>query len=554
MNAPAAAPQSPSSHNGGSDAEVYDVLVVGLGPVGLTLAGLLGRRGRRVCVVEQYADSYPLPRAGHFDGEIMRIFQDLGIADEIELLARPVFEYDLVDATGRALHSVEFGGSGTGWKSDYLFYQPELEEILERTVRDLPTVTVHRSTRAVGLVQNERDVVLDTQTTETHPDGAGNARRFRGRYLVGADGRSGFVRSAVGLDYTDLGFSPLRYLVCDFELADPDGAVLDFGEVRQTLDPARPALFGRWNGNRWCRWEFMVLPGEDAAEMETEEQVWKLVAPWGVTPADGRFVRRSVYTFDAQICRTPRAGRVLLAGDAFHLMPPFMAQGMCSGVRDAMNLAWKLDAVLGGADDRLLDTYAEERVPHAAEIVRLSVHLAEVCTVTDPEQARARDERYLRGEVPGEAMPVLTAGLLHRDAAGAVVVPAGRLSPQGRVHRGGRTGRLDDLLPSGWHLVTRHPVRADALGEHHRMLLDRLDVQLAHVTRGMLADSFLDLDGTYELWFRRTGCQVLLQRPDFVVFGAVPTLDELPALLDDLYRQTVDTGLLPSGLDEEAVR
>lgn len=539
------APLSTSDLPAGAGSERYDVLVVGLGPVGLTLAALLGRRGRRVCVVEQYPRAYPLPRAGHFDGEVMRIFQELGVAEEVELLARPVFDYDLVDATGRTLHSVEFGGSGTGWKSDYLFYQPELEELLGRTVESLSSVTVHRSTRAVALHQNDCEVVLDTRTTETHPGGSGHGQQFRARYLVGADGRGGFVRAAAGLAYTDLGFTPLRYLVCDFEITDPDSALLEFGEVRQTLDPGRPALFGRWNGNRWCRWEFMVLPGEDAAAMEAEDRVWQLVEPWGVTPADGRFVRRCVYTFDAQICRNPRAGRVLLAGDAFHLMPPFMAQGMCSGIRDAMNLTWKLDAVLAGADDRLLDTYATERVPHAAEITRLSVNLANLCTVTDPKLADARNERYLRGEVPGEAMPVLTDGLLHRDAAGAVVEPAGRLSPQGRVHRAGRTGRLDDLLPSGWHLITRHPVRLDTLAGRHRELLDRLDVQRAHVTRGMLEDSFLDLDGSYELWFRRMGCQALLQRPDFVLFGAVPTLDDLPALLDELDRQTVDAGIRP---------
>jgi 2-polyprenyl-6-methoxyphenol hydroxylase-like FAD-dependent oxidoreductase len=543
VNAPASAAHVPSSRVEPDD-ELFDVLVVGFGPVGMTLAALLGRRGRRVCVVEQFATAYPLPRAGHFDGEVMRIFQEIGLAEEIELLARPVFDYDLVDAGGRTLHSVEFGGSGTGWKSDYLFYQPELEQVLSRAVESLSTVSIHRSTRATGLTQTDDEVVLGTLTTETHPSGVNHPQQFRARYLVGADGRSGFVRAAAGLSYTDLGFTPLRYLVCDFEITDPDSALLDFGEVRQTLDPARPALFGRWNGNRWCRWEFMVLPGEEAATMEAEERVWDLVAPWGVTPADGRFVRRCVYTFDAQICHTPRAGRIFLAGDAFHLMPPFMAQGMCSGIRDAMNLTWKLDAVLAGAGERLLESYATERVPHAAEIARLSVQLADVCTVTDPERARRRDERYLRGEVPREAMPVLTTGLLHRDHTGSSVAPAGRLSPQGRVHQAGRTGRLDDLLPSGWHLVTRHRVRRESLTEDQRGILDTLDVQLAHVTRGMLDDSFLDLDGTYELWFRQAGCEVLLQRPDFVLFGAVPTLAELPALLDDLRAQATDAGLV----------
>jgi 3-(3-hydroxy-phenyl)propionate hydroxylase len=522
---------------------LYDVVVVGLGPVGMTLAALLGQRSHRVCVVERYAGAYPLPRAGHFDGEIMRIFQRLGLAEEIELLARPVFDYDLVDAAKQPLHSVEFGASGSGWKSDYLFYQPELEAVLGREVDAQPSVTVHRNTRAVGLAQDADQVVLNTLTTQTHPSGSGRGR-VRARYLVGADGRSGFVRDAAGMAYTDLGFAPLQYLVCDFELADPDGALLEFGEVRQTLDPARPALFGRWNGNRWCRWEFMVLPGEDPEVLESEEQVWKLVAPWGVTPADGDFVRRCVYTFDAQICSAPRNGRVFLAGDAFHLMPPFMAQGMCSGIRDAMNLAWKFDAVLRGADDRLLDTYATERVPHAAEITRLSVGLAEICTVTDPEKALARNERYLRGEVRAESMPALTDGLLHRDAAGDVVAPAGRLSPQGRVHRNGRTGLLDDLLPRGWHLVTRHPVQPETLSADHRTLLERLGVQFAHVTRGMLDGSFLDLDGIYELWFRRNGCEVVLQRPDSVLFGAVANLGDLPALLDDLARQAEHAGLL----------
>jgi 3-(3-hydroxy-phenyl)propionate hydroxylase len=526
--------------------ELFDVIIVGLGPVGLMQAIQLGRRGRRVCIVDQFGKPYPLPRAGHFDGEIMRVFQSVGLAEEIELLVRPVFEYDLVDADSQKLASVDFGNSGTGWKSDYLFFQPQLETLLERTLRSLPTVTVHRDLRAVGLVQDENEVTLDAITSEAHPQGGGRAISVRGRYLVGADGRSGFVRGAVGREYRDLGFEPLQYLVCDFELNDPDGALLRFGEVRQTLDPARPALFGRWNGNQWCRWEFMVLPGEVPSELESDESVWKLVAPWGVTPDDGHFVRRTVYTFDAKICDNPRSGRVFLAGDAFHVMPPFMAQGMCSGIRDTANLSWKLDAVLDGASDRLLDSYAEERVPHSTRIAELSVELAEICTITDPDQAKLRNEKYRRGEVPGEALPILEFGLLLRDSGGDRVEPAGRLSPQGRVHRAGRTGLLDDLLPIGWHLITRHPVVLDKLDDAQRALLEELDVRFAHVSRGMLEDSFLDMDGTYELWFRRNECEVILQRPDFIIFGAVPTLAELPALLEDLSRQGRELGLVQS--------
>ena len=518
-----------------NDEHDFDVLIVGYGPVGASLAALLGTLGHSVGVLEQYAKPYELPRAGHFDGEIMRAFQAMGIAEEMEILARPVFMYDLVDAEGARLHAADIGRSGTGWKSDYCFYQPELEATIAKRVEGLPSVTLHRNVRAIGIEQDTDGVRVTTVSGEDHSDGAGHIRTFSAKYLVGADGNGGVVRSALGLGYTDLGFTPLQYLVCDFENSDPDGNLLDFGEVRQHLDPARPALFGRWNGNRWSRWEFMVLPGDDPAELEKPESVWELVRPWGVSEADGRFVRTKVYTFDAHVCEEPRAGRALIAGDAFHLMPPFMGQGMCSGIRDAVNLAWKLDLVLKDASDDILDSYRDERVDHVLAITHMSMELAEICTITDPDAARLRNERYLRGEVEPETMPTLRAGLFATNSDGQVSAPAGTLAPQGRVYRAGRKALLDDHLEGGWQLVTRHPIDLGVLSPEHRLLVHQLGIQFAHVTPGVdNDDAFLDLDATYGLWFRDNNCTIVLQRPDFYVFGTAADSNDLPRLLDQL--------------------
>ncbi|MFJ6895144.1 bifunctional 3-(3-hydroxy-phenyl)propionate/3-hydroxycinnamic acid hydroxylase [Streptomyces hokutonensis] len=510
-----------------------DVVVIGYGPVGMTLAALLAQRGVDVLVIERHAQRWALPRAGHLDGETMRTFQGLGIGPDVELVARPMLEWALTTGEHDVLTTIALGESGSGWKADYLSHQPEFEEIIDARARQL-SVRVHRGDTAVSLEQDEDRVLLSVRPTDD-PDAEGYT--VESSFAVGADGADSFVAEALGVRRHNLGFSARPQLVVDFEHRNPDRDLPALREVRQVLDIRRPHLAGRWSGGRWSRWEFAALAHESREDLEHEAACWELLHPWGITPEDGRIVRRAVYEFESSLVHSWRCGRVLLAGDAAHTMPPFMGQGMCSGVRDAVNLAWKLLAVLSGdADSSLLDTYESERVPHVKAMIEMSMAVGDMVLMTDPGAAARRDEmlRTKGGPVPAlfpRLGPGLVRGAEHHDG----VDSDGRPARQGRVVRQGKLALFDDQFPvSGWKIVSRHRIPLEMFNEGQRATLGALGVEFAHVSRAAGDDHFVDLDGDYDLWFRGTGRKAFLCRPDNYVFGSVRTLDELPALVDEL--------------------
>ncbi|MDT0307548.1 bifunctional 3-(3-hydroxy-phenyl)propionate/3-hydroxycinnamic acid hydroxylase [Streptomyces sp. DSM 44917] len=515
----------------------FDVVQVGFGPVGQVSAALLGQRGHSVGVFERWPSVYPLPRAGHVDHEIMRIFQGLGAAEEFERRAIPVPSYDWFNGEGKLLLHMDWDApTPSGWKSDYLMYQPHMEDALMAAVARQPGVAVHHGWQAVAVVQREDHVAVTLR--EGRKQGAewvatGRERTVTARYVIGADGAGSFTRSAVGIGWEDFGFAE-DWLVLDVRPHDPDLAI-DMPEAGQICDPARPVSPFRWLGREHARWEFMLLPGERAEEMTTPAKAWELLARWGVTPQNADVIRSTVYTFRSLLAPSFREGRVLLIGDAAHLMPPFLGQGMCSGVRDAANLAWKLDLVLRGrAPDTLLDTYTEERRPHVEKIIRTAIELGKVVCITDPQAAAARDEAFLSGQVPPPPpFPWLESGVLQGGRSTGAV---GRLGVQGRVARGGRTGRADDVLGGGWSLLSRRAGALAALDQERRGFLAALGVRATHLSPAPLetGESAVDLDLTYSGWFEAIGAEVVLVRPDFTVFGTAVALDGLPALVDEL--------------------
>jgi 2-polyprenyl-6-methoxyphenol hydroxylase-like FAD-dependent oxidoreductase len=508
-----------------------DVVVVGFGPVGMTLAALLAQRGVDVLVIERHARRWALPRAGHLDGETMRTFQGLGIGPDIELIARPMLEWALTTAEHEVLTTIALGESGSGWKADYLAYQPEFEDILDARARALG-VRVHRGDTAVALEQDERRVLLGVRPTDD-PGAAGYV--VESSFVVGADGAGSFVAECLGSRRYDLGFSARPQLVVDFEHRDPDRDLPALREVCQVLDIRRPHLAGRWSGGRWSRWEFAALASESREDLENEAACWDLLRAWDITPEDGRIVRRTVYEFESLLADRWRCGRVLLAGDAAHTMPPFLGQGMCSGVRDAVNLAWKLAAVLAGeADISLLDSYESERAPHVTAMIEMSMSVGDLVLLTDPVAAARRDERLRTegGPLP-PLFPRLGEGLVRPAENGSDA--EGRPARQGRVVWQGKLGLFDDQFPApGWKIVSRHRIPPELFDEGQRATLTALGVEFAHVSRAAGEDHFVDLDGDYDLWFRATGRKAFLCRPDNYVFGSVPTVAELPALVDEL--------------------
>ncbi|MBP0638827.1 bifunctional 3-(3-hydroxy-phenyl)propionate/3-hydroxycinnamic acid hydroxylase [Cupriavidus sp. AcVe19-6a] len=523
-----------------TDTQILDVAIVGYGPVGQSLSILLGERGYRVAAFDRWPSLYPLPRAVFHDHEIRRVFHAIGIGNAVAAISQPSAAYQWFNADWKTLVEIDWSAESiSDGPVGYLFNQPMLEGLLDARARSLRAVEVNQGWEATALVQHDdhcqlqlRDGAL--QDGQWVPDG--QTRTVRARYVIGADGANSFVRKAVGIGQDDLGFQE-DWLVVDIQ-PDP-GVKLDVPDIGQWCNPARPTTMVP-GGPGYRRWEFMRLPHETIEDLQKPEKVWELLSPW-VDPGNATLVRHAVYRFRSLLATQWRHGRVLLAGDAAHLMPPFMGQGMCSGIRDAWNLAWRLDLLLRGiATDALLDSYTAERLPQVRAVIDASIAMGQVVCIADPEAAARRDAAFLSGQVPPlPPFPGLTGGVISADFGVAGV--AGLLSVHGQVEDSGRTARFDDLRAGGFHVIA---VDADP-GEYIDGESAGLLTRLAGSTIGVTTDPKLvrpgrllrDVSGRYTRFFAEHGVRVIVVRPDYYVYGGVSDPAQLPALLARLGQQ-----------------
>jgi hypothetical protein len=356
-------------------------------------------------------------------------------------------------------------------------------------------------------------------------------RTVRGRYLIGADGAGSTVRRSLGIERDDLGFNE-QWLDVDARKKHELSFDFDCGQI---CDPARPRCILPL-GKRHRRWEWSLLPGETPEEFQKPEKAWELLAREGIGPDDVEIVRQLVYTFEARTAVQWRSNRTFLIGDAAHTMPPFMGQGMCSGMRDAKNLSWKLDLVLRGvAPEAILDTYQEELRPYVLDWTVISLEAGKVPCITDPKAARERDELFRGGFLPPMPdFPQVRGGLIARDEQGRPVGPAGELGLQGKVRRDQDVVLFDRAFAAAgrWQVISTTGDPRAVLTAEQQALFGALGTVFAHV--GSEDGDAIDVDGEYAAYFAQRGIEALVVRPDFYVYGAVANLADLPALADDL--------------------
>jgi 3-(3-hydroxy-phenyl)propionate hydroxylase len=471
-----------------------DVLIVGLGPVGAVLTALLVQKGISTIVLERDVEVYPLPRAVHFDHEIMRLFQQLRVAEIVGREARTVPAYEFRSADGRVLMRLPPAReTPSAWDSGYMFHQPSLEHALRNILAASPDADVRLGWRFESLTQ-------DADGVSAQASGPRGRETIRTRFLVGCDGASSPVRDTIGGGLSDYQFDE-PWLVIDVRVL-PGARMPDVN--LQICDPARPTTCVLGGPGRH-RWEFMLLPGETPEAMLGDETVGALIAPWGCGPVE--IERKAVYRFHGLVAERWRDRRVLIAGDAAHQTPPFAGQGMCSGLRDAADLAWKLAAVLSGrGGERLLDTYQVEREPNVRSYIELAIGMGRIVCTLDPVAAAARDaDMIARQEAGAPALPPLRPA---RMAAGCLLAgspAAGEFFPQPAAGEGAGRVRMDDALGAGPWLIDRGP------GGPTTPTISSF---------GLDSPPLAPFRAALAAWLDARGVEAVLVRPDRHVFGA----------------------------------
>jgi 3-(3-hydroxy-phenyl)propionate hydroxylase len=497
-----------------------DVAIVGFGPSGVVAAGLLGQAGLQVYACEKLPDVYEIPRAISLDHEIMRVFQQLGVVDAIQPHCEPFTPSEYYGVDGQLIRRMTMVDPPfpQGYTPSLVFTQPQVERVLRDRIARMPNVRVELGAEAVGIRQDAQGAQLQVRRAD------GDTHTVRAKYVIACDGGSSFVRTQLDLPLEDLDFDE-PWLVVDVLVNERGLAKLPPVSV-QYCEPERPCtlVIGPKNHRRW---EISLNPGEDPREAATPERTWAFLARW-LTPEDGTLWRQASYRFHALVAQQWRQGRVFLAGDAAHMQPPFLGQGMCQGIRDAANLSWKLAAVLrgevqGAAAEALLDSYGTERKAHVRELTSRIKGVGAVICERDAARARARDAKLLADgggvvkDTPRQdILPRLEGGFLATDAT----TGRGTLFPQPRLAASGAL--MDHAVGGGWRLV----VGPD--GEVPR-----------DVPQGMTVVALArtpEAEGVVARWMERHGCRAALVRPDHYVYGTAGQAGEMAKLLADWRR------------------
>lgn len=488
------------------------VVIVGGGPTGITAATILAQRGVECLVLDRWPGVYPQPRAVHLDDECFRLIASLGIGDEFAAISRPALGLQFRDPDLGVMAQITrpCTNSTNGYPQANMFDQPELEQLLRRNLQSHPTATLRTDSEVTAVAQTGSGPVRVSFTDRN----SGVEHQVEARYVLGCDGAGSLVRAAVGATMEELNFQQ-RWLVVDVateaELGQWEG-------VQQVCDPHRAATYMRIGADRY-RWEFRLLPGERAEDFTTLPALLPLIGPWvsGVAP-DTLSVRRvAEYTFRAQVADRWRRGGVFLLGDAAHLTPPFIGQGMCAGLRDAMNLGWKLAGVVNERlPEAVLDSYEIERKPHVRHLIRFAIGVGAAMT------AGGRAGNLLRrllvprlhlvpgmkAKIEDSTTPALRGGALlvrtrrRRDLAG-------RLCPNSRLPDG---RRLDEVAGRGFVIVTSKELTpaqcAEACRRGAAVVVTQPGTELAH-------------------WLRSGRAVAAVVRPDRTALATVRRVSEI---------------------------
>lgn len=508
-----------------------DIAIVGAGPVGLMIANYLGQCGVNVTLVEKLDSLIDYPRAIGLDDESLRTFQAVGLVDAVLPHTTPWHAMRFLTPKGRCFADIQPKTDEFGWSRRNAFIQPLADRVLFEGLKRFDNVKVLFSRELDSFEQSASAVVLNLK------DQHGRSERLHTRYLIGCDGGNSLVRRSLDISFEGK-TAPNQWIVVDIA-NDP----LSTPHVYLCCDPMRPYVSAALpHGVR--RFEFMVMPGETEAELSQPHNMRKLLAKVLPNPDNIELIRSRVYTHNARLAGQFRQGRVLLAGDAAHIMPVWQGQGYNSGMRDASNLAWKLSLVIKGlAADSLLDSYEQERRDHAKAMIDLSVLAGLVLAPPKRWQGTLRDGvSWLLNYVPSVKRYFLEMRFkpMPQYRQGALIVPSKKTSPVGKMFiqpqvltEAGECVLLDEVIGKHfaiiawgcdptWGLTGEQIAQWQALGTQFIQVLP--DVQLkaaSDVSPGVIRVG--DNTGRLKEWFASGSASIALVRPDRFLAGlAIP--------------------------------
>lgn len=502
--------------------EECDVVIAGLGPTGALLANLLGQRGWSVVGFDRDEDIYYAPKAVHFDDEIMRVFQDAGLADVIGATAEPFTDMAFrLKARGPDVlrskvgsQDARYGHPGAWW-----FHQPTLERQFHDGMKRYRHVTAMRGAEIVSIDQDGASVAVTAHTQ------AGEILNVRAKYLIGCDGGRSFVRRAAGLELESADFDQ-PWVVVDTKARcggkEPSLPPYHF----QVCDPAQPVTYVPMAGP-YYEWQFMVTG--DLSEREATDPLYVRQQLRDYVDLDKiEITRIAYYKFHGLWAKEWRKERVIIAGDAAHQMPPFLGQGMCSGIRDAHALVWRLDLILSGrSEPAILRDYVTERAGHVDHIIQGAMFLGNVIQTRNWIVARLRNLFLFRltSLVPPLKEAFARAANRKQPLSGGCFGTnrkniAGHLMPQPKVRtENGSLTLLDDVLGSGFAIVARKGALAAAQSSIAQLARQ---VPLKLVEIGPVAGGHVvtDAEGKLDRFLKEHDSDFAIVRPDRYVFDA----------------------------------
>jgi 3-(3-hydroxy-phenyl)propionate hydroxylase len=494
-----------------STADIYDVAVIGYGPTGATAANLLGQLGLKVLVVERDPDVYSRARAISTDEEVMRVWQSVGLPDRLQQDMLPDRPLNFVDADGVPFIELKITPRGTGHPPQQFLYQPAVDHVLRDGVARFANVEVLLEHECLRVLTkgDEVELLLADPGTDTF-------KRVRASYVIAADGGSSPTRGQLGVGYSGRTYTE-RWVVIDTKVLKEWDT---HDRLRFHCNPARPTVdcptpLGHH------RWEYPARTDEDEHTLLRDEEIWKVLRDQGITEEHVKILRAVIYSHHVRVADRWRVGRVFLAGDAAHAMPPWIGQGMSAGVRDVANLCWKLAAVLRGqAPDALLDSYQAERKPHVTEVTRRACFVGRIITERNRVFAAARIHVFrVLTRLPGVDAALVKMTWIPDArydegffAAGDHRAVGWQIPQPWVMDTSGATVRLDDVLGGQWTIlhIGAPPAGVQAWTE--------LGVPTIRITEPTLIG-----------WLQRKKAAAVVVRPDGFIYAASQSGQPLPA-------------------------